>query len=37
MDQVEFRIDEGAIEIENQSANREEIMGSHCYANILKH
>jgi hypothetical protein len=37
MDQVEFRIDERAIEIENQSANRGEILSGHGYLNILKH
>src|SRR6202030_1034988 len=37
MDQVELRIDERAVEIENQSANGGKIMGSHWYVNILKH
>jgi hypothetical protein len=37
MDQVEFRIDERAVEIENQSANRREILAGHGYLNILRH
>jgi hypothetical protein len=37
MDQVEFGIDERTVEIENQGANRREILGGHWYLNILKH
>jgi hypothetical protein len=37
MDQVELRIDERAVKIENQGANRGKILGGHWYVNILKH
>jgi hypothetical protein len=37
MDQVELRIDERTVEIENQGANGGKILGSHWYVNILKH